>query len=120
MTLPCFRPTVEALDDRRVPSAVGVPRLLPTPFHPPPPAYPPAGLAGLESQLNQDPQAQARFLANPGRVLRQAGVRYTITCLTPPRTLRARGLNCEGALPCLGRRRAPEQGRSDILNRTVY
>jgi hypothetical protein len=74
MTQPCFRPTVEALDDRRVPSAVGMPRQPPTPSLPTGPIYPQAALAGLEAQLNQDPEAQAQFLADPGRALRQAGV----------------------------------------------
>ena len=65
MTQPRFRPTVEALDDRRVPSATGVPHL--TTEHA-------ASLVRLEDQLNHDPQAQAQFLADPGKLLRQAGV----------------------------------------------
>jgi hypothetical protein len=85
MTQPCFRPTVEALDDRRVPSATGVPHL--TTEH--------AGsLVRLEGLLNHDPQAQSQFLADPGAVLRQAGV-----ALPPAQEQALRGALAQATAP---------------------
>jgi hypothetical protein len=64
MTQPLFRPRVEALDDRRLPSATGVPHL----------THHAASLVRLEDLVNQDPRVQRQFLADPGALLRQAGV----------------------------------------------